>query len=260
MVATIEFMLHTDLHVQQVRNIEAQPFTARSVIASLLLGMRRPELSGQRLVRAGALFGLSEGAVRVALSRMVAAGELATDGGSYRLAGPLLERHGRQEEGRRPRLRRWDGTWLLGVVGAGGERRAPAERAAIRRRLSALRLAEWREGVWLRPDNLGPVAAVEGCRWWTGGRPDGPVDAGALWDLEGWSRRAVALERAMSTTPVDRIAASFGVAAAVVRHLRDDPLLPPALLPADWPADRLRAAYDGYEAAFQATLAPVVRR
>ncbi|OSP39689.1 PaaX domain-containing protein, C- domain protein, partial [Streptomyces sp. 13-12-16] len=32
----------------------------------------------------------------------------------------------------------------------------------------------------------------------------------------------------------------------VVRHLLADPVLPPALLPADWPGDALRSAYGGY--------------
>jgi phenylacetic acid degradation operon negative regulatory protein len=35
----------------------------------------------------------------------------------------------------------------------------------------------------------------------------------------------------------------FIVAAAMVRHLLADPVLPAGLLPADWPADRLRTAY-----------------
>ncbi|MCT7356910.1 PaaX domain-containing protein, C- domain protein, partial [Streptomyces sp. 15-116A] len=35
--------------------------------------------------------------------------------------------------------------------------------------------------------------------------------------------------------------------AAVVRHLLADPVLPPALLPADWPGEALRAAYADYQ-------------
>jgi phenylacetic acid degradation operon negative regulatory protein len=35
----------------------------------------------------------------------------------------------------------------------------------------------------------------------------------------------------------------FIVAAAMVRHLLVDPVLPAGLLPADWPADGLRAVY-----------------
>jgi phenylacetic acid degradation operon negative regulatory protein len=36
------------------------------------------------------------------------------------------------------------------------------------------------------------------------------------------------------------------VAAAMVRHLLTDPVLPEELLPADWPGSRLRAAYNDF--------------
>jgi DNA-binding transcriptional regulator PaaX len=39
-----------------------------------------------------------------------------------------------------------------------------------------------------------------------------------------------------------------------VRYLRDEPLLPPELTPRDWPASRLRPAYDAIEQAFQGLL------
>ena len=40
----------------------------------------------------------------------------------------------------------------------------------------------------------------------------------------------------------------FAVAAAMVRHLLTDPVLPVELLPADWPAHQLRAAYADFAA------------
>jgi phenylacetic acid degradation operon negative regulatory protein len=46
-------------------------------------------------------------------------------------------------------------------------------------------------------------------------------------------------------------ASVFAAAAATLRHLRTDPLLPAALLPPGWPADRLRARYVGYLEAIQ---------
>lgn len=231
-----------------------RPLTARSVVASLLLGTTPPRLPARTLVRASELLGVAEGTTRVALSRMVSAGELTAVGGGYQLAGPLLERRDRQEEGRRPRTRPWDGTWVMAVVG--GVRRPAAQRAAARRRLAAMRLAEWREGVWLRPDNLaGPHGRLDGCSWVTGARPEEEGLASALWDLEGWAARAASLREALaSTPPPERLAAAFELAAATVRHLRDDPLLPPGLLPAGWPGDGLRADYDRYEAGFQAAL------
>jgi phenylacetic acid degradation operon negative regulatory protein len=36
------------------------------------------------------------------------------------------------------------------------------------------------------------------------------------------------------------------VAAAIVRHVLTDPVLPDELLPADWPGTRLRAAYNDF--------------
>lgn len=43
------------------------------------------------------------------------------------------------------------------------------------------------------------------------------------------------------------LADRFTVAAAALRHLLSDPLLPDALLPPDWPGSLLRACYDGFE-------------
>ena len=233
---------------------DRKAFTARSVVASLLLGTQPPRLPGAALVRAAAALGCAEGTTRVALSRMTAAGELAASGGWYALAGPLASRQERQEEGRHPSLRPWDGTWLLGIVGADG-RRAAAERAGTRRRLLDLRLAEWREGVWVRPDNLsGPRPQLEGCAWATGARVDVPVE---LWDLGGWAAtgRELLAEMALGVDPA-ALGDAFALAAAVVRHLRDDPLLPAELLPPGWPGTALRNAYERYEADFRAALRP----
>ena len=78
-----------------------RPLTARSLVASTLLGTQPPVLPGRVLVRLAELFGIAEGTTRVALSRMVAAGELEVDDGRYRLVGPaLLARQATQEHGR----------------------------------------------------------------------------------------------------------------------------------------------------------------
>ena len=247
----------------QERN--TRELSARSVLASLLLGMRDGKLPGSALVRAGSVFDFAEGTTRVALSRMVAAGELTTEGGEYRLAGPLLARHGRQEEGRRPRLRRWDGTWRIAIVGSSGTRRDATERALVRRTLAELRLGEWREGVWLRPDNLErTMPPIEDCAWVTRARlaDDDQVDdlVARLWNPGQWATEASRLRGAMATTvPEAGIADSFLLAAAVVRHMRDDPLLPPELLPAHWPGDDLRSDYDRYEVAFRAAVGEFYR-
>jgi phenylacetic acid degradation operon negative regulatory protein len=66
-----------------------------------------------------------------------------------------------------------------------------------------------------------------------------------LWPLDAWSATARALlaHIAGAPRPADRLTAF----AAVVRHLLADPVLPSGLLPADWPAAGLRAAYTDYQ-------------
>ena len=220
------------------------------MVASTLLGARPPVLPVSVLVRSGALFGIPEGTVRVALSRMVAAGELVQEAdGRYALTGHLLARQARQETGRRPRLRRWNGQWTTAVVVAG--RRSAAERAALRDRMRRSRLAELREGVWLRPDNL-DVDRDEECLWGLF-RPDEDADslAASLWDLEAWAAEARSLRTQMMRWRTDPgLAAGFVLSAAVLRHFNADPLLPPALLPADWPGERVRADYEAFNADF----------
>jgi phenylacetic acid degradation operon negative regulatory protein len=250
-----------------VGQADVRPLSARSVIASTLLGIDPPRLSSRLLVRSGELFGIAEGTTRTAVSRMVRAGELEADDGGYRLAGALLARQRRQAEGRRPRVLDWDGTWVQAVVV--DERRSAPDRAALRDATLVLHLAELRPGLWTRPDNLGPdrhpeaVAVVEGqCRWWSGARPsDGSAAelAAELWDLAGWATQARDLQAGM----VARVAGleagetaglgeSFLVAAAVLRHLVADPLLPDELLPPAWPGGDLRRDYDRFDTAFSA--------
>lgn len=238
------------------------PLTARSVVASTLLGTDPPVLPGRVLVRAAALFGISEGAARVALSRMVSGGELTADDGVYRLSGArLLERQARQTESRRAETGGWGGRWMLAVVTA--ERREAADRAELRERLTVARLAELREGVWARPDNLQvewPAVVLEHCTIVTDASIDQSLVA-HLWDLDAWSARAESLRRDMSglMRPLDRrdtsaLAPGFVTSAAVLRHLQADPLLPIALLPARWPGDALRDEYDEFDAAYRRVL------
>jgi phenylacetic acid degradation operon negative regulatory protein len=241
--------------------------SARSVIASTLLGVHPPMLPARVLVRSGELFGMSEGATRVALSRMAAAGEVepaGDDDASYRLAGRLLERQIRQDESRRASTsrRRWTGHWHLGVVVA--ERRRAEDRVALRHALDQARFAELREGVWTRPDNLGSPPVVTGEVLWgdvTFAEGNGPgVDA--LWDVTGWARAARALrhridaaEPALQRLGVVALGDTFVLSAAVLRHFQADPLLPVGLLPRDWPGGTLRAAYDRFDATFRSVWA-----
>src|SRR5271156_5274815 len=135
------------------------PLTARSVLASALLGMDPPELPVAQLVRLTGLFGIGENRARVALSRMVAAGEATSDGsGRYRLAGHLAARQSRQSASRAGATAPYDGEWWLAVVTTAGS--SADVRGARRRALAYGRLAELREGVWMRPSNF-PVHLPE---------------------------------------------------------------------------------------------------
>ncbi len=236
-----------------------RPFTARSVLASALLGMDPPELPVAQLVRLTGLFGISANRARVALSRMVAAGEATTDGsGTYRLAGRLRERQARQSASRAGSTVPFKGQWWVAVVVTSG---SSAEiRTARRRSLTYARLAELREGVWMRPDNL-EVRLPEDLRTDVELMTAEPSNPGrlarALWDLPAWAARADQLLEEMAALTPDRaeaLAPGFELSAAVLRHLQADPLLPGELLPADWPGARLRADYDRWDVRYRATL------
>ncbi|WP_460307328.1 PaaX domain-containing protein, C- domain protein [Actinocorallia aurea] len=223
--------------------MEFRPLTARSVVLSTLLGAHPPRLAARHLVRVGELFGVAEGTVRVALSRMVAAGDLVQTERGYALADRLVERQRRQDDGREPRTVAWEGSWEMLVVVA--ERRGAADRAALREDLAGLGLAELREGVWTRPANLArPLPEFPACLRLDATVPDPVALAARLWDLPAWDTRARALNAAFEEAADLR--ARFVISAAALRHLRDDPLLPPALLPQPWPGPTLRAHYAGF--------------
>jgi phenylacetic acid degradation operon negative regulatory protein len=203
---------------------------------------------------------------------MVAAAELAwEEGGGYRLAGaPLLARQRAQDEARHPPITPWRGDWRVAVVVSGG--RVAAERAELRRAFAQERFAEWREGVWMRPANLPPPAggALAGgaCRWLLA-RPeeDAVALAAGLWDLEGWARRGRELLDATEAEPgdlldagPDRPVAVFTAAAALLRHLRTDPLLPAGLLPQGWPGDELRTRYSAHARSVQGLIRGLATR
>jgi phenylacetic acid degradation operon negative regulatory protein len=233
--------------------------TARSVIASALLGARPPRLPVARLVQLAEAFGINENRCRVALSRMAANGEVRADQGLY----SLLARQERQRTGLHGlgAASPWRDRWHVVVLP--GAATPAAERTERRRLLSAARLAEWREGVWVRPDNV-PLA------------PDGlpaealvltaaPADAralraavGDLWDIAGI---AVAAERSRrrlaATEPDDRrgIAEGFVLAADVICLLQSDPLLPADVLPGEWPMPLLRTEFRPWYRTYQRTVA-----
>ncbi len=235
------------------------------MLASALLGESPPTLPVRRLVRVAALFGINENQARVALSRMAARGEVASDGaGRYTLTGRLLERSGRLAVSRSGATAPFDGTWHLVCVTAAGD--APAPRRARRAALRAARLGELRDGTWLRPANLELAldeATVASTARFTAVPSTEPAAlAAGVFDLVGWARRAERLCEDLDASLLDgprALAEGFERDAEVLRHLQRDPLLPDALLPPDWPGSTLRASFDAFDARYRRRLAEAHR-
>jgi phenylacetic acid degradation operon negative regulatory protein len=255
--------------MQETGNTEllARPLTARSAVASLLLGMHPPRMASQRLVQWCALLGIAPGTTRVALSRMVERGELFWVDGTYELAGRVRSRQAAQDWSLEPQLQEWDTRWSLAVVTR--EARAASARAAFRNAMRRARYAEVREGCWTRPDNLPRASAPDDvweivdaqCSWWSGRPENGERTlTDELFAPRAWADRARdllarlahATER-LRAGDTGALADGFIVGAATLQHVRNDPLLPREVLPGRWPGNELRDAYRKYQGAFAIT-------
>ena len=244
-----------------MNDLGIRPFNARSLVLSVLLGLPSPQLTTPSLMRLAALFDVAPGTMRTALSRLVATGDLVVEEGRYELRGRLLERKESQDIGRRPAAD-WDGSWWIVAVTLAN--RQVAARREFRTRMVNARMGELRPDTWLRPANLpGPhvdrdVVVVRGpC---SGDRPEDLV--GRLWDLRAIAERCFVLlgeldevTGGITDGDVRTVPAAMMRAAAVVRFLRDDPLLPPSLTPSPWPVDELRDRYRTFDRRFGRLLA-----
>lgn len=233
--------------------------TARSVVLSVLLGAHPAWATAAELIRLTTDFDIRESTLRVALTRMVGAGDLVRSADGYRLSDRLLARQRRQDDALRPRRRTWDGTWTtLVVTSVGVDART---RVVLRKQLQDSRFGELREGVWLRPDNLEPTptptaAAMIGDRARVLHSVDDAPEqlAHQLWDLPAWAATTTGLLDGMAEA--DDVPTRFVIAAGMVRHLLTDPVLPDDLLPRNWPGDALRDAYTEFAAELTARRDP----
>lgn len=252
----------------------APSLSARSVVASTLLGTTPPQLPSHLLVAFAEEFGIKPGTTRVALSRMLERGELRrVDDASYALAGDLIERQERQERGLAPVVVEWTGDWEIAVVRGG--KRPSSERQALRRAALHLGLRERRDGTWMRPANLDPQRLPGSRRVLSDqadhfiGRPTDrdPANLVAeLFDLAPWADEARSLIARMAdlapelaSTATPPLARGFELAAAALRHQVADPLLPAALMPEGWPGPALRAGYAAYNVAYRERLSAFFR-
>jgi len=228
------------------RELGVRPFNARSLVLSVLLGLPSPRLAGGSLVRLAQPFGIAAGAMRTALSRMVARGELVADGGFYELHGRLLERKEAQDIGRRPPGDGWDGSWW--IIAVTTPSRTIGERREFRAHMTNARMGELRPDTWLRPANLAAPHVAHGVAIVRGPLAgDDPVDLiDRLWDLPSIAERCRFLLGEIDRSP-DDLPTAMRTAAAVVRFLREEPLLPRSLTPADWPVDNLRERYRDFD-------------
>jgi phenylacetic acid degradation operon negative regulatory protein len=260
--------------------IGSRPLSARSVLATALLGANGSSLTVSELVSVASLFGISPGAARTCLWRMVCNGELTGDYGTYALAGRLSERRQRVDEASRiddaAVFPPWDGTWELAIVSL--ERRSAPDRLELRKAAIALHLGELREGVWIRPDNLdsqrlpGSRAVLDQqCIHFHGAATDISADKmGSLFSLDGWADDARVLIEAMDIElsairtarddSTERFAYEFALSIAVVRHLQLDPQLPVQLIGDDWPGHTLRGTYRRFDDAFKQRMNSAFRR
>ena len=256
--------------------IGSRPLSARSVLASALLGSDQGRLTVAELVAVASQFGISAGATRTCLWRMVSNGELNGDEGSYALAGRLLERRERVDEASRidDAARGWDGTWELAVVSL--ERRSASDRVELRKAAVALHLAELREGVWIRPDNLDPQrfptfreVLDQQCIHFHGAATDITADkVRSLFSLGEWADDAGVLIDAMDAAlngskrdeSTESITYEFALSIAVVRHLQLDPLLPVEFTGDHWPGNALRGTYRRFDHAFKQRINSAFRR
>lgn len=260
-------MLHSTIAVLTNRTITQAPedpalgpLAPRSIVLSVLLGSHPPSMSVRRLLDFTSLFGIDDGTVRTALSRMVASGELVGDGGVYRLGDRLVTRQREQDAGRLDPPGTWDGSWWIVVVTA--ERRSQPQRRDFRARATGARLGELRADTWLRPANVAIPLDLDGVVVARGPLVTGDdVDiARRLWDLDALDRRARAHGAALahrvtelSGTDDGALRDAFVDLAAAQRHLRTEPQLPAPLAPSTAPAD-LRRQYDVAVAVFQGRL------
>lgn len=228
--------------------------TPKSLILDLLSTLKGGSLPVRALVAAGALFGIQENALRVALARLRAAALVESDEpGWYRLgagAEPVNRRTASWRTIERT-IRPWSGGWI-GVLGSGGG----TSRGGARRQARALALLGFRElgpGLAVRPDNLvGGVAAVRAqlveLGLASGAEVLGVSDfareterrALGLWDVAalrlGYRRTVAELERSERRLPTlprgEAMAESFLLGGRAIRQLVLDPRLPEPLVPA----------------------------
>jgi len=226
--------------------------TPRSLIVDLLSTLRRGSMPVAALCQAGALFGIADGSVRVALHRLLAEGRVESDErGQYRIgaaAAPVQSVvAGWRDLDRRTRA--WDGRWIAVHTAASPRRRARIDLAAQALRLFGFEVLA--PGLYVRPANLREGTSGVRTALRELGLPDsalvyelGELDAEAdararsLWDgaalVRGYrsARREIAASSARlpGMSEGEAMVESFQLGGRVLQQLVLDPLLPAPLV------------------------------
>lgn len=242
----------TDLYDES--NVPGVKPSAKSLILDLLQSLRGRSMPVRALVEAGALFGLAENGVRVALARLLARGLVERDQpGRYRLAAsaqPVSRRVGGWSSAD-ARAVRWDGDWIGAFVHALPRGDRPARRRDARA-LAFLGFAELESGLFVRPDNLrGGVSAARAELHALGLDPAARVlainqldekseaRARRLWDgaalVRAQREAREEIERSSARLPRLRgeaaMVETFLVGGRAIRQIALDPCLPEAIAP-----------------------------
>ena len=228
------------------------------------------------LVRLMATFGLSEAAVRQAVSRMSRQGWLSVSKQGNRAFYAVTERGRRRIEGLSPRIYgpivEWDGRWRMLTYGVSESKRDRRDR--LRKDLTVLGWAPLSASTWITPSDaiddareVAQAADVLADIDLFSGEYHGPLTDRELlekcWNLELIGAAYLGfIERYSLRLARERTTAGFSERDAFVERLwlvHDyrkftyvDPGLPSALLPAHWPGTHAAALFREYYAALDA--------
>ncbi|MEU8238235.1 PaaX family transcriptional regulator [Actinoplanes missouriensis] len=206
---------------------------------------------------AGNAAGIEDQPLRLAIRRMIAAGEVTQDGrgrrGRLTLTGNGRQRLTRdrlglrlafaQDRGEAP----WDGTWQLLAVSVPESERAV--RDALRRELTDAGAAAVSTGLYVSPHDLtemtegGNLVRAVATSLDIRGVTSPPEIAELLWPAAPIVDGYRAVERALAGSDDDDlpvVTRQIQLADALERAMRDDPLIPPELRAADWAPARIR--------------------
>ncbi|HEY5949428.1 MAG TPA: hypothetical protein VIV40_28230 [Kofleriaceae bacterium] len=227
--------------------------TAKRVVLELLTAADSHQGSIANLVAAADVLGIDPGSVRVAVTRLVAAGTLEPIGrGDYRLSAATRALTAQVTSWRdlESQVRAWDGSWACVHLGELGR----TDRSAVRKRDRALRLYGFRElarGLMVRPDNLvGGVEALRGKLVSLGVEPAAivfrAIDFDAATDRRAsglWARDRLTASYQQTTARIERFIGSmaelsqriaareaFLFGSSVLRMIMFDPRLPAPLV------------------------------